>query len=88
VLRQQAALLAAHDHRELIRLRGPQSITFGVCFVFQVLAAVFSSPWHWFAAALFAGMLAFQVLWPRRSRRRIERLQHGGDAPTGRGQRS
>lgn len=81
VLRQQAALLAAHDHRELTRFRVPQSIVFASAFVGEVLAAVVVSPWFWLAAALFAGLLAVQVVWPRRLRRRIELLRRGGGGP-------
>jgi Flp pilus assembly protein TadB len=73
-LRQEAARLAAHNYDELTRFRVPLLIAFGLFFVLAVLAAVVSSPWSWLSAAFFALMLAFQVLWPRRLRRRIDRL--------------
>jgi hypothetical protein len=53
-------------------------IAFGLFFVLEVLAAVVSSPWFWLWAGFFALLLAFQVLWPRRLRRRVECLQAEG----------
>jgi hypothetical protein len=53
-------------------------IAFGLFFVLEVLAAVVSSPWFWLWAGFSALLLAFQVLWPRRLRRRVECLQAEG----------
>lgn len=77
-VRQKAARLASLRYDEFTRFRVPLLIAFGLYFVLAVLAAVVSSPWFWLSAAFFALLLAFQVLWPRRLRRRVERLQAEG----------
>jgi Flp pilus assembly protein TadB len=75
-LRQDAARFASHHYEEMTRFRVQLMIVFGLFFVLAALTAVVvSSPWSWLSAGFFALMLAFQVLWPRRLRRRIERLQ-------------
>jgi Flp pilus assembly protein TadB len=74
-VRQDAARLASLHYDELTRFRVPMLIVFGLFLVLGALAAVVSSPWHWLTAGFFALLMAFQVLWPRRLRRRIEHLQ-------------
>jgi Flp pilus assembly protein TadB len=76
--RQEAARFASHRYEEMTRFHVPLLIVFCLFFVLAALAAVISSPWSWLSAGFFALMLAFQVLWPRRLRRRVERLQVEG----------
>lgn len=74
-LRQDAARFASHRYEEMTRFHVPLLIVFGLFFVLAALSAVLvSSPWSWLSAGFFALLLALQVLWPRRLRRRIERL--------------
>jgi Flp pilus assembly protein TadB len=77
-LRQAAARFASHRYEEMTRFHVPLLIAFCLFFVLAALAAVVSSPWSWLSAGFFALLLAFQVLWPRRLRRRVERLQAEG----------
>jgi hypothetical protein len=74
----EAARFASHRYEEMTRFRVPSLIAFGLFFVLAALAAMVSSPWPSLSAGFFALMLAFQVLWPRRLRRRVERLQAEG----------
>jgi Flp pilus assembly protein TadB len=78
ILRQEAARFASLRYDEFTRFRVPLLIAFGLYFALAVLAAMVSSPWFWLSAVFFALLLAFQVLWPRRLRRRVERLQAEG----------
>lgn len=77
-LRRAAGRLAQLRLDELNRNRAGTSAVFSLGFLMEVYAAVVTSAWFWLGALVCASVIAGQLWFPRRLRRRIEQL-HGGD---------
>jgi MFS family permease len=66
------ALRQAQRGLDLLRRRRLSSlVVFGLALVLEASLALTSSPWWWFAVAMFAAAVAAQFILPRRLERRI-----------------
>ena len=75
---RHAALRVVEDSRELNHRRWRSTAVIFTCFsLFHLALALTSSRWYWLGFALFAGLLALHLAWPRRIDQRIAILSRG-----------
>jgi hypothetical protein len=82
-LRRAAGRLAQLRLDELNRNWARTSAMFLLFFLLEVYAAVVTSAWFWLGALVCASVIAGQLWFPRRLRRRIEQLHAGDDSSLG-----
>jgi hypothetical protein len=82
-LRRAAGRLAQLRLDDLNRNWARTSAMFLLFFLLEVYAAVVTSAWFWLGALVCASVIAGQLWFPRRLRRRIEQLHAGDDSSLG-----